>query len=117
MTRTPIAIIGRACVLPGANSPEALWQHIVEGRDLVGRAPADRWGVGPEHILGAAGEPAADRTWSDRGGYVENFDAVFDPGGFALPAHDIQALDPVFQWVLQNLCLGAFGYNLILDEF
>ena len=102
MTRTPIAIIGRACVLPGANSPEALWQHIVEGRDLVGRAPADRWGVGPEHILCAAGEPAADRTWSDRGGYVENFDAVFDPGGFALPAHDIQALDPVFQWVLHT---------------
>ncbi|MBK9655584.1 MAG: hypothetical protein IPO66_08935 [Rhodanobacteraceae bacterium] len=30
-----IAIVGRACVLPGALSPEALWQAVVEGRDLT----------------------------------------------------------------------------------
>ena len=41
----PIAIVGQACLLPGAASPEALWQAVVAGKDLLSSAPADRWGV------------------------------------------------------------------------
>ena len=41
-----------------------------------------------------------DAAWTDRGGYVEGFDAVFDPAGFALPAEQVQRLDPLVRWLL-----------------
>jgi 3-oxoacyl-(acyl-carrier-protein) synthase/3-hydroxymyristoyl/3-hydroxydecanoyl-(acyl carrier protein) dehydratase len=46
---------------------------------------------------------AADRTWSDAGGYVEGFDEVFDPRGFLLPPEEVRALDPVFLWTLHGV--------------
>jgi acyl transferase domain-containing protein/3-hydroxymyristoyl/3-hydroxydecanoyl-(acyl carrier protein) dehydratase len=129
---TPIAIVGRACVLPGALSPEALWQAVVDGRDLtqsvasrelVGWAkaqpcptlaptmlgtlrlaqptgPRNRWRLSPGHALCPPGAPVPDRCWSDRGGYVEGFDAIWDPRGFALSPEQLAGLDPLVHWVL-----------------
>jgi len=103
MTRfAPIAIVGRGCVLPGALDPDALWQALIEGRDLLGSAPAERWGIRPSRILTDAEGATADRTGSDRGGYVRGFEQEFDAGGFELPADSIAALDPLFQWVLHT---------------
>ena len=33
MSFEPIAIVGQSCLLPGANSPEALWEAVSQGRD------------------------------------------------------------------------------------
>ena len=98
----PIAVVGRACVLPGADSPEALWQQVVAGNDLVSTVPADRWGISADNVLCEGPEDSTDRTWSDRGGYVRGFDERFDPSGFGLPAEEILALDPVFQWTFHT---------------
>ena len=73
MPSTPIAIVGRAVVLPGAQSPEALWDAVVTGRDLVSTAPEGRWGVGRAYILTDDPDRAKDRAWSARGGYVSGF--------------------------------------------
>src|SRR4051812_31575291 len=106
MAFDPIAIVGRACVLPGALSPEALFDAVAEGRDAIGSAPDDRWGVEKSRVM--TGDPsdadadAGDRCWSDRGGYVQNFDGVFDPSGFAIPADELEGLDPLFLWVLHT---------------
>ena len=100
----PIAIVGRSCVLPGAPNPEALWEAVATGRDLVSAVPADRWGLQPEHALTSDPSRSDDRAWSDRGGYVSGFDAAFraelqgDP--FSRDADDLLALDPLFHWVL-----------------
>ena len=51
MSFAPIAIVGRACVLPGALDPAALWQAVHAGRDLVSTAPAGRWRVPPQLAL------------------------------------------------------------------
>ena len=41
---TPIAVIGMACRLPhGIDSPEALWEAVLRGEDLVSEIPAERW--------------------------------------------------------------------------
>jgi 3-oxoacyl-(acyl-carrier-protein) synthase/3-hydroxymyristoyl/3-hydroxydecanoyl-(acyl carrier protein) dehydratase len=48
-------------------------------------------------------EAAADRSWSDVGGYVHGFERAFDPDGFLLDPDDIRRLDPLFQWVLYGL--------------
>jgi acyl transferase domain-containing protein len=96
---TPIAIVGRACVLPGALSPEQLWAAVVAGRDLTRSAPAGRWRV-PGPVLCAADAPQADRCGSDRGGYVEGFEAIWNPLGFALPPEQLERLDPLVLWLL-----------------
>jgi acyl transferase domain-containing protein len=102
MTFEPIAIVGRACVLPGALTPEALWKAVVEGQDLLTPVPNGRWGISRSRIMTLDPEQSDDRTWSELGGYVEGFDAVFDPEGFGVPAKEIKALDPLFQWVFHT---------------
>lgn len=96
----PVAIVGRACVLPGALSPAALWEAVVNGRDLVTRVPADRWRLAPEHALCAPDAPRPDRAWSDRGGYVEGFASIWNPDGFAVAAAEFEGLDPLVHWTL-----------------
>ena len=100
--RTPIAIVGRACILPGALTPEALWTLVSEGRDLVREVPAGRWGISPDDALCDPKTPRADRAWSDRGGYVEGFERVFDASGFDMPEAELASLDPTFHWVLHT---------------
>ena len=99
MSVEPIAMAGRACLVPGAADPAALWEAVRSRRDLLSSAPPDRWGAAPADVLGSLAS-SIDRTWSDRGGYVRGFDARFDPAGFALPAREILGLDPLFRWLL-----------------
>jgi 3-oxoacyl-(acyl-carrier-protein) synthase/3-hydroxymyristoyl/3-hydroxydecanoyl-(acyl carrier protein) dehydratase/1-acyl-sn-glycerol-3-phosphate acyltransferase len=96
----PIAIVGRACVLPGALSVEALWELVREGRDAITSAPEGFWGLPKSQVIAPASEASADRAWSDRGGYVQGFEAIWDPRGFGIDENEIRALDPLFHWTL-----------------
>ncbi|MCA9265688.1 MAG: hypothetical protein KDA60_17625, partial [Planctomycetales bacterium] len=42
MLRTPIAIVGMSCRLPGADNLAEYWQLLVEGRDGVVPLPPER---------------------------------------------------------------------------
>lgn len=96
----PIAIVGQACVLPGALSPDALWQAVAEGRDLLGEVPAGRWGLPLERALCSPQRPDPDRSFCSRGGYVSGFEAVWNPRGFRVDPATLEGLDPLFHWVL-----------------
>ncbi|MEO6651915.1 MAG: beta-ketoacyl synthase N-terminal-like domain-containing protein [Ilumatobacteraceae bacterium] len=98
----PIAVVGRACVLPGALSPEQLWARVVAGDDVITQVPSGRWNVAADDVMCQSGDDCTDRTWSNRGGYVDGFETVFDPGGFGLPRDEIVALDPLFQWTFHT---------------
>ncbi len=100
MSFSPIAIVAQGCVLPGALSPDELWALISDGRVLIGPVPAGRWGVEARLVLASDAKDTHDKTLHDRGGYVQGFDKVFDPGGFALSPDEIAGLDPLFHWVL-----------------
>jgi acyl transferase domain-containing protein len=102
MTRSfsPIAIVGRATVLPGALSPEALWTLVSEGQDQVRSVPAERWRTDPKDLLCTPDQSATNRAWSDKGGYVSGFETVWDPSGFAVQAKELEGLDPLFHWAL-----------------
>lgn len=86
--------------MPGALNPAQLWQAVAEGRDLVGPVPTGRWKIDPAQTLCAPEHPDADRAWSDHGGYVRGFDRLWDPTGFAIPASELEGLDPLVAWTL-----------------
>ena len=50
----PIAIIGQSCILPGALSPDALWDAVVNGRDLTSKVGPNEWGIPTASVLEAA---------------------------------------------------------------
>ncbi|MEC3998182.1 polyketide synthase [Actinacidiphila sp. DG2A-62] len=79
----PVAVIGMACRLPGADGPEAYWRLLSEGRDAVGDAPADR-------------RPAGGR----RGGFVADVDR-FDAAFFGVSPGEAAAMDPQQRLVLE----------------
>src|SRR5450432_2976652 len=100
MRFAPIAVVGRACVLPGSLRPEQLWQLVAQGRDQIGPVPDGRWRIDPAHALCGPDQPGSDRTWSDVGGYVRDFEHVWDPTGFAIAASEFEGLDPLVAWTL-----------------
>lgn len=93
----PIAIVGRDTLFPGARGPEALGNLVFEGASRIGPVPEDRWRIDPARVR-AGPEGELDRTRSDQGGYVRQFD--FDPTGFRLPPETFEGLDPSFHWAL-----------------
>ncbi|MCV7077366.1 beta-ketoacyl synthase N-terminal-like domain-containing protein [Mycobacterium szulgai] len=99
----PIAVVGQGCVFPGGLNPDQLWTTIQQGRDVLGAPPQDYWGVSGARIMREQiTGPCFDHTWSDRGGYVRGFEAVFDPNGFLLDADSLTTLDPLYRWTLHT---------------
>ncbi|MEU4625087.1 type I polyketide synthase [Actinoplanes sp. NPDC023801] len=81
----PIAVVGLACRLPGATSPDEFWQLLCDGVDAVAPAPPDRW---------PAGEPRP------RGGFLDEIDR-FDAGFFGIAPREAAAMDPQQRLVLE----------------
>ncbi|MFJ6381758.1 type I polyketide synthase [Kitasatospora sp. NPDC092039] len=82
-SREPIAVVGMACRLPGAEDVEAFWRLLVDGRDAVTEVPPRRrlLGYRLEH-----GEPA----WGGFVDGVEEFDAAF----FGVSRDEARRMDP-----------------------
>ncbi|MBK8286244.1 MAG: hypothetical protein IPK97_15945 [Ahniella sp.] len=105
----PIAIVARACVLPGAMSPEQLWDAVLDRRDLLSNADKQRWRLPADLALTAPGRADPDRAVHDRVGAVDGFDACWNPEGFKVPATSLGTLDPLVHWLLHvgRDCLAA----------
>jgi len=101
VTFEPIAIVGQACTLPSALTPETLWNNVLRGESAVSSPPAGRWRLPAWHAMGTPGAQE-ERAWSDAGGYVSGFESVFDPSGLRLAEGELRSLDPVFQWTLHT---------------
>ncbi|MER2634978.1 MAG: beta-ketoacyl synthase N-terminal-like domain-containing protein, partial [Rhizobiaceae bacterium] len=87
MTRA--AIVGLACLFPGAPDLASFWSNIVSGVDAIGDVPAGRW---DESYYDPASS-AVDRFYCRRGGFVDR-DADFDPLRFGIAPNTVDSIEP-----------------------
>jgi acyl transferase domain-containing protein/acyl carrier protein len=96
---TPIAVIGMGCRLPGGiDSPDAFWEALLRGDDLVTEIPADRWDV-EDHYDPERGVPG--RSVSRWGGFIDDIGG-FDASFFGFGEREATAIDPQHRLLLET---------------
>lgn len=90
MDREDVAIVGAACLLPGAASLDALHDNLWAGRDSVRQPPLER-------IEQAGGVPDAGYVSM---GYLDRID-LFDHQFFGISAREAELMDPAQRLTLQ----------------
>ncbi|NTF35014.1 type I polyketide synthase [Rhizobium skierniewicense] len=95
--REPIAVIGMACRFAGINSPEDLWQNLLDGTDKVSPVPAERWDSDRyfDPDLDAVGG-----IYCREGSFLDDI-ASFDPAFFGISAREAAAMDPQHRILLE----------------
>ena len=112
----PIAIVGSGCIVPGCESPDALWRTVDEGLSHISDPPDGDWRVHMDRVRSFdVGRYQADRTWSTRGGYVGDLPVQLDPSAMVDSAL-IMHLDPVFRWTMHAAGQALNGVKRMAAE-
>jgi len=64
-----ICIVGKGCVLPGADNVETFWKNTLCNADLLRAVPVERWDIA-SHIKGQ--RSVSDNIYSGLGGFIDN---------------------------------------------
>ncbi|MFI8219667.1 amino acid adenylation domain-containing protein [Streptomyces sp. NPDC085932] len=96
--REALAVVGLACRFPGADTPEAYWRLLAEGRDLVTPVPPHRWD--------------GDRVPAARWGAFLKDPTAFDADRFGMSEGEARTLDPQARLLLElaHEALERAGY-------
>ncbi|MGW1402896.1 SDR family NAD(P)-dependent oxidoreductase [Streptomyces sp. NPDC002405] len=98
--REPIAVVGMGCRFPGGvDSPQALWEMVAGGTDVISGFPDDRgWDL---EALRTSGTDDRDTSVSRRGGFLDSV-AGFDPGFFGISPREAVTMDPQQRLLLET---------------
>ncbi|RPF39142.1 type I polyketide synthase [Streptomyces sp. TLI_185] len=93
-----IAIIGVSCRLPGGiHGLDALWGALLEGRDAIDEAPADRFDARRFVTTDMA---RTGRSYTAAGGFLDDV-AGFDAGYFGISPKEAGQMDPQHRLLLE----------------
>ncbi|MDR6786519.1 acyl transferase domain-containing protein/NAD(P)H-dependent flavin oxidoreductase YrpB (nitropropane dioxygenase family)/NAD(P)-dependent dehydrogenase (short-subunit alcohol dehydrogenase family) [Pedobacter africanus] len=84
-----VAIVGMACIFPGAKNLEEYWRNIILGKDAVTEVPDERWN---KDLYYNPDSTAADMSHSKWGGFIPAID--FDPLEYGIPPQSLAAIEP-----------------------
>ncbi|WP_313562824.1 type I polyketide synthase [Ruminiclostridium cellobioparum] len=84
-----IAVIAAACRFPDADTPEAFWDNIVNGRCSFKEVPSDRWSI-EQHY---SPEPVFGKTGCRTGAFIEDVYG-FEPEMFNIDDREAAIMDP-----------------------
>ncbi len=84
-----VAIIGMACIFPGAKDLESYWRNILTGADLISEVPSSRWD--PAIYFDPKAQDAG-KSISKWGGFID--ETEFDPLEFGIPPNSMGAIEP-----------------------
>ncbi len=97
----PIAVIGMGCRFPGgANSPDAFWKMLLDGRHAVSEIPKDRFDADQFY---SEDRDAQGKMFMRHGSFLEDVDIkTFDAGFFKISPREAAAMDPQQRLLLET---------------
>lgn len=101
---TDIAIVGMSCVFPGATNIDHYWSNLVNGVDSITEAPANR--IDPLYFQQGE-EPAYDRFYCNRGGFLQI--PIMDPMKFGFLPIAAKGMEP------EHLLMMKLAYEALED--
>lgn len=103
-----VAIVGMACIYPGAKNIEEYWRNIIMGTDSVTEVPDDRWN---KELYFNPESDAQDMSHSKWGGFIPCID--FDPLEFGIPPQSLAAIEPsqLLSLLVAKQALENAGYK------
>lgn len=99
-----IAIVGMACLFPGAPDMQNFWDNICQGVDAISDVPAARW----DASFFDPTSTAVDRFYCKRGGFVDDY-TDFDPLSFGIMPRIAEVVEP------DQLLTLKVGYQALQD--
>lgn len=84
-----IAIIGMACIYPGAKDVDAFWRNILDAKNCITEVPDERWN---KEIYYDPTDTNGRKSPSKWGGFIPKIE--FDPLEFGIPPQSLAAIDP-----------------------
>ncbi len=109
----PIAIIGMSGRFPEARTIDAMWNILVEGRDVVQEIPADRWELDDFFHSDQKVASAQGKSYSKWCGCLPGV-GEFDPLFFEISPSEAELMDPRQRLLLQESwkALEDAGYGI-----
>src|SRR5262245_3040381 len=101
----PIAIVGMGCRFPGADGPDAYWDMLREGRNVVREIPRTRWDLNEFYNP----DPAAAGTMYTRWAALLDEVDRFEPQFFGIAPREAVSMDPQ-QRLLLEVCWEALEH-------
>ncbi|KAI0205149.1 polyketide synthase [Astrocystis sublimbata] len=109
----PTVIVGLACRVPGADSPEQLWENILQQRDLRRKMPADRFTV--ENFYHEDGTHKGT-TNAQYGYFLDQDLGHFDASFFGISGKEAEAIDPQQRLILEVVYEALESAGITLQD-